>query len=48
MTRKEYLNKLTNELHYDEERLRVVVEIINANPVCIREPTRSPFSNLHH
>ena len=32
MTRKEYLSKLTNELHYDEERLRVVVEIINANP----------------
>jgi hypothetical protein len=32
MTRSEYLSKLTNELHYDEERLRVVVELLNANP----------------
>jgi hypothetical protein len=32
MTRKEYLSKLSNELHYDEERLRVVVELLNANP----------------
>jgi hypothetical protein len=31
MTRKEYLSKLTNELHYDEEHLRVVVELLNAN-----------------
>jgi hypothetical protein len=32
MTRKEYLSKLANELHYDEERLLVVVELLNANP----------------
>jgi hypothetical protein len=32
MTRKEYLSKLPNELNYDEERLRVVVELLNANP----------------
>ena len=32
MTRKEYLSKLTNELHYDEERMRVVVELLSAAP----------------
>ena len=32
MTRKEYLSKLTNELHYDEERTRVVVELLSAAP----------------
>lgn len=29
MTRKEYLGKLINELHYDEERMRVVVELLS-------------------
>jgi hypothetical protein len=32
MTRKEYLSKLANELHYDEERMRVVVELLSAAP----------------
>lgn len=31
MTRNEYLG-LTDELHYDEERLRVVVELLSAAP----------------
>jgi hypothetical protein len=32
MTRNEYLSKLTNELHYDDERIRVVVELLSAAP----------------
>jgi hypothetical protein len=32
MTRKEYLSKLANELHYDEERMRIVVELLSAAP----------------
>jgi len=32
MTRKECLSRLTDELHYDEERLRVVAELLNASP----------------
>jgi hypothetical protein len=32
MTRKQYLSKLTDELHYDEERMRVVVELLSAAP----------------
>jgi hypothetical protein len=32
MTRKEYLGKLINELHYDDERMRVVVELPSAAP----------------
>jgi hypothetical protein len=32
MTRKEYLSKLTNELHYDDKRMRVVLELLSAAP----------------
>jgi len=32
MTREEYLSKLANELHYDEERIRVVIELLSAAP----------------
>ena len=32
MTREEYLIRLTNELYYDEERLRVVAELLDARP----------------
>jgi hypothetical protein len=32
MTRKEYLSRLINELHYDEECMRTVVELLSAAP----------------
>ena len=32
MTRRDYLSKLNHELHYDDERLRIVEELLNANP----------------
>jgi hypothetical protein len=32
MTRIEYLSRLSSELHYGEERLRVVEELLNASP----------------
>ena len=32
MTRGEYLDKLANELHYDADRMRVVVEHLSAKP----------------
>jgi hypothetical protein len=39
MTQKEYLIRLSSELHYGEERLRVVEELLNATP----EMTDSDF-----
>jgi hypothetical protein len=32
MTQKEYLSRLSSELHFGEERLRVVKELLNASP----------------
>jgi hypothetical protein len=32
MTKKEYLGRLGNELHYGEERLRVIEELLNDSP----------------